>query len=684
MSFFRRLRIVHRIAIALLIPSIALALAAAIIVAGKHQTSAQMERLSTLTDLATTIGAVVHDLQRERGASAVFIGSKGQQLVKELPEQRALTDAQLDKFAGMLKDFDAQSAGGDLAAILDDAGKRLGELATTRQQITELKIPAADSSKYFTLTVGRLLDVGLEIVKLVNNEEVARSLSAYVNFTQAKERAGQERATGAPGFAAGSFEAPQYRRLLAVVADQETYFRLFRSYATKADQDFFAATVTGEPVSEVDRMRKVAVETLPGQPLGDIDGAYWFRMTTARIDLLKTVEDHLATNLRSLAGEVQGAAERDFWIAIAASLGVIGLTAFIGLAIMRDTRKSIGGMTKAMSALANGDTTVEVPGVDRHDEIGEMAEAVKVFKDHMLEASRLAAAQAAEQARQIARGEKLAAAVHDFDKTISEIVESVSSAATELQATAQSLSNTAESASRQSNAVATTAQDMTRNVQTVAAATEELSVSVREIGGQVTESSRIVGSAVAEASETNGKVKALAEAAQKIGAVVTLINEIAGQTNLLALNATIEAARAGEAGKGFAVVASEVKNLATQTARATDEIAGQVRAIQDATASSAQAIEGITLTIGRVNEISTAIASAVEEQSAATQEISRNVQEASAGTALVSSSIGSVTEASQQTSVGSAEVLGAASDLAKNGERLRQEVQSFLHTVRAA
>ena len=199
----------------------------------------------------------------------------------------------------------------------------------------------------------------------------------------------------------------------------------------------------------------------------------------------------------------------------------------------------------------------------------------------------------------------------------------------------------------------------------------------------VTESSRIVAGAVTQAEDTNAKVKGLAEAAQKIGEVVTLINEIASQTNLLALNATIEAARAGEAGKGFAVVASEVKNLATQTGRATEEIAGQVKAIQDSTESAAQAIHAISVTINRVNEISTAIASAVEEQGAATQEISRNVQEASTGTAEVSTNITGVTQASQQTSAGSTQVLASASELASNGERLKKEVDTFLHTVRA-
>ncbi len=366
-------------------------------------------------------------------------------------------------------------------------------------------------------------------------------------------------------------------------------------------------------------------------------------------------------------------------------LGVLALVIPASAIIANSIARPLVAATTNMKRLADGDKSIEVHNTDLKSEIGELARALEVFKRNAIEMERLAAEQ--EELKKRAEAERRQAMLDMADKfeaSVSGVVSAVTSAATELQATAQSLSATAEEASQQSNTVAATAEEMTQNVQTVAAATEELSASIREIGNQVTESSRIVANAVTQADDTNAKVKMLAEAAQKIGDVVTLINEIAGQTNLLALNATIEAARAGEAGKGFAVVASEVKNLATQTAKATDEIAGQVRAIQDATASSAQAIDGITQTIGRVSEISTAIASAVEEQGAATQEISRNVQEASSGSAEVSSNITGVTQASQQTSAGSTEVLSAASELARNGERLRQEVDAFLQTVRAA
>jgi len=366
-------------------------------------------------------------------------------------------------------------------------------------------------------------------------------------------------------------------------------------------------------------------------------------------------------------------------------VGIIALliAAAVGFFGAQSITRPLGALTKTMRDMAEGNYDIQVPATERRDELGDMAKAGEFFRGKLIEARELAARQAAEQERQIERGKKMEVAVAEFDKAITEVVESVSSAATELQATAQSLSSTAEETSRQSTAVAAASEQTTQNVQTVASATEELSSSIKEIGNQVSESTRIVGAAVSEANDTNAKVQGLADAAQKIGEVVSLINDIAGQTNLLALNATIEAARAGEAGKGFAVVASEVKALANQTAKATDEIASQVRAIQEATGSSAQAIQGITQTINRVNEISTAIASAVEEQGAATQEIARNVQQAASGTAEVSNNITGVTQASQQTSAGSTQVLGASSELAKNGVRLRTEVEGFLRTVRA-
>ncbi|TWB22690.1 methyl-accepting chemotaxis protein [Nitrospirillum amazonense] len=680
-----RFRIVHRVVLALLVPSLGLLLAAALILAEKQATVSQMRTLSRLTQLATTVGDLVHEMQRERGASAVFLGSKGAQLQRELPEQRARTDQRRQALELALKNDATAPTGGALAQILADATRRLAQLDEMRRKIDGLQIPAAESSAYFTATILRQLDVDIEISKSVTNPSVARVLSTYVNFTQAKERAGEERANGAAAFAAGKFDITQYRRFLGTLAEEATYFRLFAASASPEDQAFLDRTVTGEAVSEVERMRKVAVETAPGDALGSIDGAYWFKTATARIDMMKTVEDYLARNLLAQGDRVRDEAQGVLWAALAATLVLFGVTGVLSTVIVRDITRPVAGMTDAMTRLAGGDQSVDVPGISRRDEIGDMAAAVQVFKRKMTEAERLRAEQEAMERR--AEDEKRTAMTKladEFEASVRGVVGTVSSASAQLQSTAQSMSFTAAQTSQRSTAVAAAAEQASANVQTVASAAAELSSSIGEISRHVVESTRIASQAVTDAGRTNAQVQALASAAQKIDDVVKLINGIAGQTNLLALNATIEAARAGEAGKGFAVVASEVKLLATQTAKATEDISAQVKAIQQATADSVQAIDGITGTITRINEIATTVASAVEEQGAATQEIARSVQQASSGTAEVATNITAVTQAAGETGAASSQVLTAAADLSRQSDALRAQVDAFISKVRAA
>mgnify|MGYP001161922803 CR=1 FL=1 len=385
--------------------------------------------------------------------------------------------------------------------------------------------------------------------------------------------------------------------------------------------------------------------------------------------------------IEARASEVSAAAQT---IGIVVSIVAVVLGVLCAWLIARGIVRPVTGMTDAMRRLAANDMNVEIPGRERGDEIGDMAGAVQVFKENMIEAERMRAEQAAENEAKLRRAEEMAAAIAEFERAAASIVEALSSSASEMHTSAQALSATAEQTTRQATAVAAASEQASSNVHTVAAAGEELSSSIAEIGRQVTEASHIANHAVEEAQRTDGMIQGLAETAQRIGDVVGLINDIASQTNLLALNATIEAARAGEAGKGFAVVASEVKQLANQTAKATDEIAQQVGAIQTATKGAVEAIKGVGRTINNINEIASGIAAAVEEQGAATEEIARNVQQAAAGTQEVTANITGVTQAAGETGSAATQVLGAAGELARQAELLRSQVDMFLTRVRSA
>jgi len=370
-------------------------------------------------------------------------------------------------------------------------------------------------------------------------------------------------------------------------------------------------------------------------------------------------------------------------LVIVGAIVVVVLISLLVIALGRTVTRPVKIMTGTMASLAAGDTGAKVPDRDRRDEIGGMARAVQVFKDNAIDKLRLEEEQAASQQR--VEGEKRQAMLEmadRFELQVKEVVDGVSSSATEMQATAQQMSATAEETSRQSANVASASDEATSNVQTVAATVEELSASIAEIGRQVLQSAKIAQNAVQESESTNETVQGLAEAAGKIGEVVNLINDIAGQTNLLALNATIEAARAGEAGKGFAVVAQEVKNLANQTAKATEEISSQILAVQDETTGAVGAIEKIRTVIGEINDIATTISSAVEEQGVSTQEIARNVQQAASGTQDVNANIENVSKAAGETGTAAGQVLTASQEMSRQAEGLRDEVGRFLTEIR--
>ena len=532
------------------------------------------------------------------------------------------------------------------------------------------------------------------------------ALSAVGYWTVSDLRAMQDRGVGIANQAIATTEAAGLAAALyQIIADAEINRDL-----TATDKDWAAKTAevkqdlekiagyatTDEQKQHVESAKKAyaeivkifETEMLPalhaGNDTKELDGRI-DEASGKMSDAMTAMRDSMVGESKDVDLNFDAVGGRDSMINMAIS-AVAGLLA-LGIAFFfsRTIAAPIRHMTGAMSKLASGNKDVAIPGMNRGDEIGDMAKAVNTFKENAIKVDRMTAEQ--EEQKKRAEQEKRAAMIKladGFESSVKGVVNIVASSSTEMQSNSQAMASNAEQTSRQSAAVAAASEEASVAVQTAASAAEELSKSIEEIGRQVTQSTRISQKAVEEAQRTNDIVQGLAEGAQKIGEVINLINDIASQTNLLALNATIEAARAGEAGKGFAVVASEVKSLANQTAKATEDISAQIGAIQEATQGAVGAIKGIGTTISEISEIATAIASAVEEQNAATSEIARNVQQAASGTQEVSSNITGVNQAASETGHSAHALLSASGELSKQAEALRAEVDKFVAQVRAA
>ena len=675
-------------------------------------TYSEAASLSQLSHYAPSISNLVHELQKERGRSAGFIGSEGSgNSQRNMNNQRKDTDTKLANFQATTRDFDSTAFGSDFSNLIVKAQSSLSSLNKTRKTIDGNGMTVGQMAGYYSSTIAELLDIIKSMALLSRDADISREITSYIGLLEQKERAGQERAMGNNGFSKGTFPTVIYNRFVGLIEAQKAFLGTFKDYSSPEVASMYERTVTGAPVRRVQQMRDHALETKGIVSNTDYTGPAWFEQITAKINLLKQVEDFANQAIRTKTEALSSKAYSSL-------ITIIILTVFGTLLLLaacfitfRSIARPLKSLRTSMVSLADGDLDTHVSFIDYGSEIGQMAKSIYSFKQNARERLKLEkeAKAAEEEQRQReeeerrqaeqeketalaleqeearlreAKVQKMEELTAGFDSSVNQALEALIQAASELDITANDMAKQAEGNELESSAAASAAEQTNANVQTVASATEELSASIQEIGRQVAESSQKTSNAVAEAGKAETIVDQLNQSSEKVGEVVKLINDIAEQTNLLALNATIEAARAGDAGKGFAVVAHEVKSLADETAKATEDIAQHVRNIQAVSDEVTAVVQSIKDAIEETNQISASITTSVQEQGAATGEISRSVQEAYQGTETVTHRVETVQKIASETRNSSGNVQESSSTLAKYNEELQKLVKSFLKDVK--
>jgi len=681
MSFaLRNVPIGIRIAAAVLLPLLVVLGLAGWQVLDKLQQVERMEEVGALVDLAPEISGLVHEMQKERGMSSGFVASKGVKFADTLSPQRQRTDAALQTLTASLQGDAVESSAG-LPPLITDAQASLQRLAATREKVSALQLAVTETTAYYTETIAALLRIVEHLGVVSTDVRAASAIAAYTTLLKAKERTGLQRALGSAGFAAGTFSPDLYVRFVQLIARQETFIEVYRAFATEEHRRLYADTIKGPAVDEVERLQKIAIDSVRTGSTDGVQADDWFRAITGKIDLLKQVEDRLAEDLRSMATSLRDEAERAFVAVLAASIAIVCVTLIVVWLMARSVTRPMRAIVDVTRRLAAGDTTIEVAGRERRDEIGAIANALQIFKDAAVEKARMQAREIEAEGRNLAERKASIMKMADaIESKTHDAVDHVRREATTMVDVSGEMSKLTDETCANGDSVAAAAEQMLRIAETVAAAAEELDASTGTIRQQVDAAGEITRSAADQAQSADRTIEQLVQAADKVGSVVDLINHIAGQTKLLALNATIEAARAGDAGKGFAVVASEVKSLANQTEKATLEIGDQVAQMRTVTHSSAEAIRGVSEIIQRVAVIAADVVGSVEEQRGAIREINESMHQNAQGSREVTERIAEVSHAARTSQSLAQQVRTTASGLSESVDSLLATMRRIVRT----
>jgi len=678
------LKISTRIGLAISIPILGMLVFSSIGLSDKVAASSRIGDIEQIAGLAPGIGQTIHELQRERGLSVGFVASKGANQGDRLQTQRKEVDGKMSTLQTSVQALVSGGGAHQLQATIDTANAKLATLPEMRGSVDGLKATPADTAKFYSDSIAGLLAIIDQMTLTETTPQLSKTITAYTQLLHGKERTGQERAIGNGGFSKREFDQPTHRRFVELVAQQSLNLQTFSLFAS-ADENNVLKTVLADPASaEVDRMQTIAASSPFTGNLGDVEAAHWFDTITHKIDLLKTVEDKVAADLIAQIHQAHDETRNALLAYLLSTIVLLTGAIFVAVTIALDISKPLEKIIAAMKAIGGGDYQHVTEGQDRKDEIGHMARMVDIFRDGLVRSEALTQQQKKEQDAKDRRAKVIDGILREFNTEVAEVLQTMAASATELEATSQVMSATAEETAVQASVVSDAVTHMASNMQSVGAATGQLSSAVEVINDRTVNSVHIAEDARDKALRTNRSVETLTQTVAKIGDVVSLINDIAAQTNLLALNATIEAARAGDAGKGFAVVAGEVKNLSNQTARATEEISSQIKAVQQETQAAVGAIGEITEIIAQMSDLAQGVSSSVAEQGLATSEIAENIQQVSGGFDEISSNVEGVNQAAGETGRAAEDVLSAARTVAERANSLRQQVDAFLTNVRAA
>jgi len=619
----------------------------------------RLDLIDHAADLYIGVGKLVHEVQKERGASSGFLGSKGAKFGSILQDQRAETDQAFGEFKALLKDFDMDAMTEEGANSVNAFLRYLDELSSKRSKVDNFMISADELMTWYSGMNSEGLHVIAEGMHsaydpgLTVSADLTMMIASYYAFQEMKEHSSLEMAIFANVFAVDAMVKKQQGELIAIITGEQVYEDAFLKLAEDGYIEYYRESIGAPEIiaaeAAIDEMRETGLSRDSGF---GVDSEHWFKAMSKRISGLHVADLLLSKDLMAEADQVFEESSAEFWqvVTIAAILAL--LVILLGLIAGRDITSSLKQTMYVLQALAGGDLTQ------------------RVTKQSKCEIGRMNA--------------YLSQALDSLQATIASISgnsQTLSGAAEELTSVSQQMGANAEETSAQAGVVAGASETISSNVQTVASGIEELSATTREIASNASEAAKVALSAVDMADAANATVNKLNVSSTEIGEITNAITSIAQQTKLLALNATIEAARAGGAGKGFAVVANEVKDLAMETAKASDDIAQKIELIQSDATEAVGAINRINEVIAQINEFQSTIASAVEEQSAAAGEISRNVSDVSEGSGHITQNISGVADAAQSTSTGANDTLQSSDELSRMAAELQEHVLKFKYAL---